>query len=112
MNSLSGLMVKDEPNISQGCGRSSVKNESGFLETAEKENDPNEDFMGRSTAMQTTSSRKIVTDKSRKYLMLKPKTRFKESRISATNSEGEFNPTFKTPSELSKASPHGRRKSQ
>ena len=44
--------------------------------------------------------------------MVKPQSRFKQSRISGTNSDRGFNQTLKTPSELSKTSPHGKTQSQ
>ena len=44
--------------------------------------------------------------------MVKPQSRFKQSRASGTNSEAEFKSTLKTPSEFSKASPHPRMRSQ
>lgn len=62
--------------------------------------------------MQTTASKKIVTSKTLKYLMLKPQTRFKQPKATGTNSDGAYHPAFKTPSDTSKASPQGRLPSQ
>ena len=45
------LAAKEEPNISQGFERSSAKNEGGPLQTFDRENELNDDFMCRSTAL-------------------------------------------------------------